>query len=417
MKRSNCDLLRYLHLRGPDLINKYKPSRHSEAIQIGRKTYVSLVFFISNGLFSPQMLNNCTLDNAFIDIHFKSQHIFARLKITPDWNNLPDESIVCLDFLIDAYICRQQETDLIIPDNNQTPFIVSSSLLGYNPKGSAMAKPYLLTGPHKAGTTLLEAILNSHPDTICFHESNIFNFASLTERQYSPKHLHKAAITNLLFKEESNDKCNELLSLARILEGYFANLMGQFNYYAFGDRSPNALAENSQYITSSLANKSLLMIFIQRNIEETILSLLDHADNFGVLPFSKESFFHDSPTKEVVCWLKASTDHIRYQIEQAEKLKTAFKENILLISYSDLCENPTDTIKDIFKFIGLSCDDLIVKNTVDKTSFEKMRKGSYINILGPKEFLKKGGISRKKQISDIPSCLRQIMNPEISVGS
>jgi hypothetical protein len=78
-------------------------------------------------------------------------------------------------------------------------------------------------------------------------------------------------------------------------------------------------------------------------------------------------------------------------------------QNVHVIHYEDLHENPGETIKDLGKFLGKDLDDKQVESIIKWCSFDNMKKNPSVNYDWYKEiglFRKDGNFFRKGKIGD-----------------
>jgi hypothetical protein len=71
------------------------------------------------------------------------------------------------------------------------------------------------------------------------------------------------------------------------------------------------------------------------------------------------------------------------------------RENLLIVRYEDLLSTPFSELKRIAEFIGINVSDEVIAESIESSSFEKMRqidqtKGRKYNLTGTKDFVRIG---------------------------
>lgn len=227
---------------------------------------------------------------------------------------------------------------------------------------------FILTGPHKSGTTLLEAIVNNNPNTICLHEKRVIeNIKTNADFLFEP----------FIARKEQKDGCNKNIILndnVNLTKEIFQSI----GYRTCGDRSPNLLTDE---LLNEDEIQNIKIVFIKRDLIDTLLSLFDHEIKGGRDPgFGVDQFNKIHPNESCLNWIKNNTIFITNQIKIAEKIQQNKDKSILIIDYKRLIENKELYIKKIYNYLEFKYDDELIQDVVNLTSFTSMKKGSYTNI-------------------------------------
>jgi len=248
-------------------------------------------------------------------------------------------------------------------------------------------------GPIKSGTTLLQRVLDSHPQISCQPEHYLNGlFKSLIELGNS----YNKKITRIA---EIMGQSPSLLENNSYLEAFYLLIQ---EIFLNGDKEIKGINDNDFIINNA---KILLdrfedskIIYILRNPIDTSLSTWDHQ----IRLYKKN---HDPELlKELTFNNQLSRDEFvikrsREWGELASKILNNLEKNpdkIIVITYENLVTNKLQTLESIFTFLGANFDKDTICNIIKNSSLEKMRNNS-----SNPEFYLKGRCDFGKSVLDI----------------
>jgi len=213
-----------------------------------------------------------------------------------------------------------------------------------------MSKNFLFVGGlTKSGTTLLQHVIDLHPEACCLIEQDL----SLL--------LH-------LFNSE-NDAIKPYVEKGFDLKKYFPSLIEKILEKNCSKKikglNDNKFLIDNIYETLQLFESSKI-IFIVRNPYDNFLSAWDHRKRLyklKVIPKlgNKDDFFIERAVK----W--------KYVNEKIYESSKRNPERIMIIRYEDMISNKRVSIERICYFLGLSSDKEIIENILDKSTIDKMK--------------------------------------------
>lgn len=205
----------------------------------------------------------------------------------------------------------------------------------------------------KSGTTLLQRILDHHPEVCCLIEQDLSHLLAL-------------------FKSE-NDAIGSLVNKNFKLTQYFPLIVKNLlkhncNKKIIGVNDNKFLLDNIDEILEIFEN--VKMIFIIRDPIDSILSGWDHRRRLSKLNVvskkQKRQKRNDFLLERAYTW-NAVTSKILNSVNNCP-------ENIFTIKYEELVANKANTIQKVFNFLGIDHKPSIVAEIIKETTFEKMKK-------------------------------------------
>jgi len=243
-------------------------------------------------------------------------------------------------------------------------------------------------GIPKSGTTLLQRILDLHPDVGCSSEENI-NFIANNFIKLHADYNQKLLIRAKRIGSENCPLINQdvfIKSLFDLLKEIAIDRNKGKKFFGISDN--HFLPSNINSLLSYFNKSKIILIF--RNPIDTALSTWDH----------NHRLYKDEKFEKHLDLLKVDNDlNIeKYVIQRSkiwnEDVNKIFnqinknKDDILIIRYEDLCNNKTDLVLKIFTFLGASIDQNIITDIVQNSSLKSMK----VNSSNP-NFFSKGRIN------------------------
>jgi len=185
---------------------------------------------------------------------------------------------------------------------------------------------FFLNSLPRAGNTLLGSILNQNPDM------------QVTANSIVPEFLHRiySAKFEDCFKNFPDHK-----SIDNILENIIPNYYKDWNYKYIIERC-NVGIENNLGLLKMYLKNPLKIIILDRELEEVFSSFIKVYKNWDV------------PVEKKVQWfLKPDCAFMRGIISIQNLSKPEYKDITHFITYNDLVNNPSKTIKGIYEFLEI----------------------------------------------------------------
>ena len=239
-----------------------------------------------------------------------------------------------------------------------------------------MANLFFCGGLPKSGTTLLQRILNSHPEISCNSEENLEflaqNFLDLHKKYNDSLSLFASRIG-----EEKSKLVNEevyVRNFYNLIKDIALNRNENLKFIGLSDN--NFLLKNLINFSRVFVNSKTILIF--RNPIDTALSAWDHNHNL----FKKEKIDgHINIMKidgelNINKYVMRSCDIWNKKIQKIFEQINIMPDKFLVITYEDLCANKSKVIKKVFEHIGCKSDQEIVLKIAESSSIERMRKSS-----------------------------------------
>ena len=239
-----------------------------------------------------------------------------------------------------------------------------------------MSNLFFCGGLPKSGTTLLQRILDLHPEVSCNSEDNL-EFLAQSFLDLHKKYnliLSTLALRTGAEKYKKVDKEVFLKNLYYVIKDIAINRNEKVKFVGLSDN--NFLLKNLVNLSNVFPSSKTIIIF--RNPIDIALSAWDHnqrlykkekiEEHLNIMKIDGELDLN----KYIVYRSKLWNKQVKSLLQQAEKISHKF----LLITYEDLCMNKKRVIKKIFQHLGCSHDEEIISKVIEESSLEKMRKTS-----------------------------------------
>ena len=239
-----------------------------------------------------------------------------------------------------------------------------------------MSNLFFCGGLPKSGTTLLQRILDLHPEISCNSEDNLEFLA----QNFLDLHKKYNIILSLLASRTGAEKYNKidkdvfLKNFYYLIKDIAINRNEKVKFIGLSDN--NFLLKNLVNLSNVFPNSKTILIF--RNPIDIALSAWDHnqrlykkeksEDHLNIMKINGELNLN----KYIIHRSKLWNKQVKNLLLQIKKLPHKF----LVITYEDLCINKKKIIKDIFQHLGCSHNEEIVSKVIEESSIEKMRKTS-----------------------------------------
>lgn len=233
--------------------------------------------------------------------------------------------------------------------------------------------PLFIAGPDRSGTTLLYALIASHPNISMVRRTNYWrwfygrygdlgnmeNFDQLLNRMLSYKRIAPLQPDGVRIREEFLQGERSYGRLFALFHEHNAERQGKTRW---GDKS----LHTEHYIDTVLKEFPLAKI---------IHTIRDPRDRYASV---RKRFGGDNPR------LGASTARWLASINAARRNKRKYPENYMIIRFEDLVSDPEKVCREICEFIGEEYDPQMLtmeganryKNSGGNSSFEKIAPGS-----------------------------------------
>ena len=239
-----------------------------------------------------------------------------------------------------------------------------------------MSNLFFCGGMPKSGTTLLQRILDLHPEISCNSEDNLEFLA----QGFLDLHKKYNFILSLLASRTGAEKYKKidkevfLKNFFYLIKDIAINRNEKVEYIGISDN--NFLLKNLVNLSNVFSNSKTILIF--RNPIDIALSAWDHNQRLYIKEKSEEHLNimkidgELDLNKYIIHRSKLWNKKVKNLSLQIKKIPHKF----LIITYEDLCINKKKIIKKIFQHLGCSDDEVIISKIIDETSLEKMRKTS-----------------------------------------
>ena len=237
-----------------------------------------------------------------------------------------------------------------------------------------MSNLFFCGGMPKSGTTLLQRILDLHPEISCNSEDNL-EFLGKSFLDLHKKYnfvLSSLATRTGAQKYKKIDKEVFLKNFYYLIKEIAINRNEKNKFIGISDN--NFLLKNLVNLSNIFSNSKTIIIF--RNPIDIALSAWDHNQrlykkeksevHLNIMKIDGELDLN----KYIIHTSKSWNKQVKYLLLQTEKIPSKF----LLITYEDLCMNKKKIVKQIFQYLGCSDDEGIVSKVMEESSLEKMRK-------------------------------------------
>ena len=368
-----------------------------ELIAVGYAMLQSVIKVIddycdSNDLFYDEPLNSGTKLIAdlgltsvdFVSIFQKCQSLgstrisFIELVMPVEGQYVPDLSIGELS----DFILKQQS--LRLPDESNTLSEVSSSSVKpqqtkykralfsnsqFQELQSLIQKPtftsqqpihtdyklaFILSSP-RSGSTLLQRMLDQHPEIESPEELHLLHFDSYSQRysslnEDSTKHLLGGTIRlrskiNNISLEQSRDVEDDLISSHQSILHFYDEINDRFEGKYLVDKTPSYTYSKETLERILKLFPDAKFIYLARHPSAVIKSLID-SQLSEIIPFTRRYGGDQSSIPEMLWSLCNSNIQ--------SMLSSTSPSNVHYVNYEDLVLTPKETISSIINFLGLS---------------------------------------------------------------
>jgi len=237
-----------------------------------------------------------------------------------------------------------------------------------------MSSLFFCGGMPKSGTTLLQRILDLHPEISCNSEDNLEFLA----QSFLDLHKKYNLILSLLASRTGAEKYKEIDKKVFLKNFYYLikdiaiNRNEKVKFIGISDN--NFLLKNLVNLSNIFLNSKTIIIF--RNPIDIALSAWDHnqrlykkeksEEHLNIMKIDGELDLN----KYIIHRSKLWNRQVKNLLLQTEKIPSKF----LIITYEDLCMNKKKIVKKIFQHLGCSDDEGIISKVIEESSLEKMRK-------------------------------------------
>lgn len=225
-----------------------------------------------------------------------------------------------------------------------------------------------LTGMPRSGSTLMANILANNPKIGGGETSPLLEYIYAARANYSNTPEVKSALDEETMKESYLNFCRLGMSgyAERITEKevYLDKSRGWMHYAPFlWEIDPNAK------IIVCVRDIRMVVASLEKKWRQNP-SILDNRDNPGAQQFitidQRVNHFLSDPPLGIA--LKRLYNFIQ--------TGNAFSDNVIFVDYDDLASNPTEVMKRVYKFLGMTYCDVDYKN-VDQKTIENDRIGDF----------------------------------------
>ena len=237
-----------------------------------------------------------------------------------------------------------------------------------------MSSLFFCGGMPKSGTTLLQRILDLHPEISCNSEDNLEFLA----QSFLDLHKKYNLILSLLASRTGAEKYKEIDKKVFLKNFYYLikdiaiNRNEKVKFIGISDN--NFLLKNLVNLSNIFLNSKTIIIF--RNPIDIALSAWDHnqrlykkeksEEHLNIMKIDGELDLN----KYIIHRSKLWNKQVKNLLLQTEKIPS----KLLIITYEDLCMNKKKIVKKIFQHLGCSDDEGTISKVIEESSLEKMRK-------------------------------------------
>ena len=239
-----------------------------------------------------------------------------------------------------------------------------------------MSNLFFCGGLPKSGTTLLQRILNLHPEASCNSEDNLEFLAQSFLDLHKKYNFILSSLASRIGAEKYKkiDKQVFLKNFYYLIKDIAINRNEKVKFVGLSDN--NFLLKNLVNLSNVFPNSKTILIF--RNPIDIALSAWDHNQRLYKKEKSEEHLNimkvdgELNLNKYILYRSKLWNKQVKSLLLQTEKITHKF----LLINYEDLCKDKKKVTKKIFQHLGCSHDEEIISKIVKESSLERMRKTS-----------------------------------------
>jgi hypothetical protein len=237
------------------------------------------------------------------------------------------------------------------------------------------------TGFDKSGTTWLMNILNAHPEITCRGSGQIFNFYKDIHFLADPGGYGAFVKTTLEARWFS--KGGKVWFDENLVITNFRNFVSA-SFQRYNTKNSKYVGDKSTVQDISLIRKLFprsKIICMVRDVRDVAVSFAFHFKRSSSNKFNDDGTFQETYLKQVTEAWCAYSEHVRSNLSDS---------GLKVVKYEDLLSNPADTIFNIYKFLGVSTDPIILMKITEETSFENMSGGRKPGEEDTKSFFRKG---------------------------
>ena len=274
---------------------------------------------------------------------------------------------------------------------------------------NGMLIPNFITGPAKSGTTLVELILNAHPDCLSIGEENIVMIVNDMNKKSNNKNTGSQYFSEINIAMEGVEKNTyyeygiEIIWRQNIINK-LAKIMSVKSVF---DKSIRY-----QYIFERICNSESQVIICSRNPLDIVISRAHHEANLYKKKGALSSIFelynlqnlNDDESSNINILLN-SPYFIGVILEEIKETKKIIRQlnnnkNFYHFIFENYLEKPKIIIKELLYFANLYTNDEIIENIFIKTHFKNLQKNIVRTNLN-NEFFRSGESNQKHDgISD-----------------
>jgi len=221
--------------------------------------------------------------------------------------------------------------------------------------------PLFIIGHKRSGSTFLGKVLNMHPEIFVSNETDVlwllyqyFNYEEIAKHKFDGDvglNMCLKLFGHLLDRAKTPFELFCQIQLAAMSEGFMTNPSAEKpNLKYLGDQKPFQNADPKLVKFAAQNFPTTKYIHLIRNPYDVISS----CKKFG--KHKDGGWMWKDKTKDRILrqWVKAE--------KWVAKLKAQDAPNVHDIRYEDLIENPRQSIRDIFQFLELDYEELLIDN-------------------------------------------------------
>lgn len=222
------------------------------------------------------------------------------------------------------------------------------------------------TGFDKSGTTWLMDILNLHPDITCRGSGQIFNLDKgihFLSSEGGYKSFVKDIVGARWFGMGGKVWFDEEAVVANFRD-FVAASFERFNVKKSKYVGDKSTVQDVALIRKLYPNAKIICMI--RDVRDVAVSFAFHFKRVKSNKFNDDGTFQEVYLRQVMEAWCAYAGHIRENIDDT---------GLKVIKYEDMLARPVSVIAEIFTFMNVSTDDMLVNKVVNETSFENVSGG------------------------------------------
>jgi len=238
-----------------------------------------------------------------------------------------------------------------------------------------LKKTFICGGMYKSGTTMLQRILNSHPEISCPAEHNLKglnNMFSTVNNNYNRHLEYRGSVIGVAALNLGADFFNKT----------FFEYVREIILFSGEGKKVSGINDNEFFIENlDLFHKYMpetQFILIVRNPLDTALSNWDHCQRLYVKEGNKK-YLETISLNNVLDKSLYSIEYSKVWINQMaifQRVKKELGNKVLIIKFEDFISDKYKTCKELFGFLSVDTSDRVLKDIVSKSSIENMRQES-----------------------------------------